>query len=168
MGILLLCDTAQFSCDYGHWNNIRMDVLYASLLYLENRLILYERNMVLIDRKTKLKYYSELSLKDINAIKSILRHKTGMVDVFCFNDIVNNYGHDMIDDFIRFDIGGLWSIMSKKDDTGYYSPGNSLDILILLKKLEMYIIDPDLQRDIVQIKKVFNHSVATRKNVQLL
>lgn len=168
MGILLLLDTAQFSCEYGYWNNIRMEIVYASLLYLENRLILYETNMVLIDNKTKLKYYSELSLKDINAIKNILRHKTGMVDAFCFNDIVNNYGNDMINDFIRFDIGGLWSLMSKSDDIGYYSPGNSLDIIILLKRLEMYITEPVLQKDIVQIKKVFNHSVATRKPVQLL
>lgn len=159
MGVLFLCDTAEYSCAYGSWNIVRMGLLNASFIYLENKLRLHDIG----DNSGNL-----LWPNDYSAIQKFLNKKEKMKDVDIFIEIVESHGHSMINMFIQFGIGGLWTVMNKQDDTGYYSPGNSLDILILFKKVEPFVENKNVKERINGMTKLFGHSVASRRCITIM
>jgi hypothetical protein len=87
------------------------------------------------------------------------------------NDCHSTY--NIIDSLNYFGLVGLYALCYKSDCDGFYSPGNSLDICILLDKLketfERYIIDDDEYRSIYNseygVYSVFDTSYKTLHNV---
>jgi hypothetical protein len=158
MGVLFLCDTAEYSCAYGSWNKVRMELLNASFRYLEKKLTIRDKadDGIL------------LNPSGYGAIETFLMEKDKMKDVDIFIEIIDSCGHTMINHFIEFGIGGLWAIMNKQDDTGCYSPGNSLDILMLFKNVEPFIDDNIVRDRIKCMKKLFKHSVASRRFIRII
>ena len=151
MGVLFICDTAEYSCAYGSWNNIRMGLLSASLRYLQHLV----RG---VDASDPTAY---------KAIQLILNEKYKMTDVDRFIEIVDSHGHDMVDGMNYLNIGGLWVIMNKRDDEGYYTPGNALDILILIKQVKSFVDKKDIKERLYSVKKVLNHSVVTKQYIKI-
>ena len=37
MGVLFICDTFDYSCAYGSWNNVRMELFRATMRFLESK-----------------------------------------------------------------------------------------------------------------------------------
>ena len=150
MGVMFLCDTVEYTCAYSSWNKIRMGLLHASMDFLQGLILVPGHNDDAILAKN---------------MQLLLNEREKMTDVDQFNRIVHEYNHNMIDLLIRMELGGLYALMHKQDDTGYYSPGNALDILILLKKVGARIPDKGVRERIPSIKKLLKHSVATRKPI---
>jgi hypothetical protein len=107
-----------------------------------------------------------LSSKEIDDINNLSTADLGDVDKFV--TYVDKHGHDLVNLFIRFDIGGIWAIMNKQDDIGYYSPGNALDILIMIKNVTEHLDDENVQERIHSISKVLIHSGKTWKPIQII
>ena len=101
------------------------------------------------------------------AIQLILNEKYKMTDVDRFIEIVDSHGHDMVDGMNYLNIGGLWVIMNKRDDEGYYTPGNALDILILIKQVKSFVDKKDIKERLYSVKKVLNHSVVTKQYIKI-
>ena len=148
MGVLFICDTKEYSCSYGSWSIVRMGLLRACLRYLA------------------LNGPEGLSSKEIDDINNLSTADLGDVDKFV--TYVDKHGHDLVNLFIRFDIGGIWAIMNKQDDIGYYSPGNALDILIMIKNVTEHLDDENVKERIHSISKVLIHSGKTWKPIQII
>jgi len=69
--------------------------------------------------------------------------------------------------FIYFELGGVYALLNKSDDDGYYTVGNSLDIVDAMEISEAYILYDDVKSRYDTIKKVFEESVLTRKVVSV-
>jgi hypothetical protein len=160
MGVLFICDTAEYSCAYGSWNNIRMGLLSASLQYVRH----LERG---IDASDTIIDSEKSDPTAYKAIQLILKEKDQMTDVDKFIKIVDKHGHNMVDGMNYLNIGGLWAIMNKRDDEGNYTPGNALDILVLIKHVESFVEKKDIRQRLHQVKKVLNHSVTTRQYIKI-
>lgn len=173
MGVLFLCDTAEYSCAYGSWNIIRMELLYASIRYLENKIVLHNTQVnSLLDQEhqppNQIKKKDLIDTREYDEIQKILIKIKKTTDLDDFIDIVSSQGHDIEDFFIQHNLGGLWAIMNKNDDRGCYSPGNALDIVMLFKYVYDFIENKNVQERIPQLKRLFIHSMSSRQFIRII
>ena len=73
-----------------------------------------------------------------------------------------------INQFIELDIYGLYALLNKADDHGFYSPGNSKDILMLFKRVKSFILGEDVQQSISQIRRMFRESVRKNHHITIM
>jgi hypothetical protein len=152
MGVLFKCGNVDYSCAYSNWNIVRVEMINASFRYFENMLKINGDEM---PPQNKKEY-------DTNAILKILGEKENMLGVDAFNSIIDEKYRVFINYYIYFDMGGLCALINKPDDSGLYSPGNSLDILILFNKLESFIENAQVKERLVSLKKLFENSVTEK------
>lgn len=132
MGVDFCCGSKTFGCSYSGWNSIRNDIIIATFRYLEAVLNTMEKNEMqedddpnrnVLNLNELLQYYN-----DMKRIKSdkLIEHVSNMrlIDV---------------NRLILFDVGGLFALCNKSDCDGYYSVGNSYDIVNLLKIIKPYM-----------------------------
>ncbi len=74
---------------------------------------------------------------------------------------------DFQNTFIYFELGGVYALLNKSDSDGYYTVGNSLDIVDTMELIEPYIIYDDVKSRYNSVKKVFNESVMARRVVTI-
>jgi len=92
-------------------------------------------------------------------ICEILEHEVGLTKgVDEFLEIMTE-NRKLINHFIALDIYGLYALTNKADDCGYYSPGNSKDILMLFKRVKPFIMDENVEQRVSQIRRMFRESV---------
>ena len=143
MGVLFMCIDTDYSCAYGSWNIVRKEMLCATMRYLESRVDVTDQEKMLHNKM----------------ICEILEHKVELTKgVDEFLEVMTN-NRKLINHFIAFDIYGLYALTNKADDCGYYSPGNSKDILMLFKRVKPFILSEDVQQRISQIRRMFRESV---------
>ena len=131
MGVDFYCNDKTFSCSYGNWNIRRMAILKATYNYLIYTISNYKNED-----------YSEEELKD-----QIERHLIIINEIF-ENGLVQNIDkflhnvyskrHFSLDTIIKYGAGGIYALLNKSDCEGHYSPGNCLDICILLDLIKEY------------------------------
>lgn len=125
MGVDFYCNDKTFSCSYGNWNIRRMAILKATYNYLIYTISnLQDENY----SEEELEYRIETHLTIINEI-----FENGLVkniNIFLYN--VYNKRHFSLDTIIKYGAGGIYALLNKNDCEGHYSPGNCLDICILL------------------------------------
>jgi len=143
MGVLFQCIDTDYSCAYGSWNIVRKEMLCATMRYLESK----------VDVTDTEKMYHNKMICEILGRKVDL---TKGVDEFLEEMIIHS---KFINHFIALDIYGLYALINKADDSGYYSPGNSKDILMLFKRVKPFIVDENVLQRITQIRKMFRESV---------
>ena len=136
MGIDLYCDKQYFYSSYSIWNLIRTTILSATLHYLRDELKQY------IKDNSNDQFQNNNIIKNLNEMidfndEYLLVNKELSINLF-LSSIVN------LDDLIQFDIYGIYALCNKSDCEGFYSPGNSLDICILLDIIKPYIKDSDI------------------------
>jgi hypothetical protein len=146
MGVDFYCGETTFGCSYGRWNNIREDVIQATLEYIKEKFktdkelygSLTENDVKWIGKGSI--YYSYMD--DINEmIRQIESYKYNarffsepeLLKPF-LSVTIDNYS--FIDALIYFDIGGLFVLCNKSDCDGLYSVGNSMDICKLFNLIE--------------------------------
>ena len=145
MGVCFCCSDSEYSCSYGNWHKIREELSKATILYLE-----YKKK-VLPDTNTYL-------LENIDKILDIKKETpTYFGHIFFIFD--NN--PDCKNILISLGVSGIYDLCNKSDDDGYYSVGNSHDILQMIANVR-----PFLQNNgehLEYIMKVFQKSVEQKE-----
>jgi hypothetical protein len=139
MGVDIKCNDKGFGCGYGTWNDIRIQIIKATFIYLEKKFEEDLQNPLHLDERDDDNYYGEGSyyyytMNHLKKFMSIIRQNMEINNVIrtCYN---MNY----IDSLNYFGVGGLFALCNKNDCDGYYSPGNSYDICNLLTKIEAFM-----------------------------
>jgi len=152
MGITIQCESLQYSCGYSFWNTVREEIAKAAIEHLR-----VNHNKMEEAGETDSYNYRQLS----NVIEYADENNCGTIPDFMY--LLENM--DFLNTLIYYNLGGVYSIINKSDDTGYYTAGNSLDIVQTIDIVSEYIEYSDVRAAIPNIKKVFDHSVEKRKMV---
>lgn len=153
MDITIVCDDIDFRCSYSYWNKIRTNIIKASIDYISNKFIrdkyLYtttdvddekyigigsyydyykgniENMITVINEGNKMNfYYVNMDMQLDNTIKNFMKQTVEFKNLSSLN---------------YFELGGLFALCNLSDFEGYYTPGNSLDICLLLDKIKFYM-----------------------------
>jgi hypothetical protein len=192
MGIDLVCLQEDFSTSYSSWNVFRMKLAELCMKYIEdlanNQLnvspdgVVYAmtdreiiRERVIIEARTIVQIWNDivedkknLSLEPeeegIDAFQAIVNKRNKELNI---NDYLRLFsGHT--DYLINIKLKGIVSLLNKSDCEGYYSVGDSYDIVLMLDIISKRTdIDPQFMEIINSLKKVFQTSVSKKKNVTI-
>jgi hypothetical protein len=139
MGIDINCNDKHFGCGYGTWNDVRIQIIKATFIYLEKKFEEDLQNPLHLDERDDDNYYGEGS-----SYYYTMNHLIKFMSIIRKNMEINNvirtcYNMNYIDSLNYFGVGGLFALCNKNDCDGYYSPGNSYDICELLTKIERFM-----------------------------
>uniref|UniRef100_A0A6C0D9Z0 Uncharacterized protein n=1 Tax=viral metagenome TaxID=1070528 RepID=A0A6C0D9Z0_9ZZZZ len=154
MGIILKMKDEQIEikCSYDYWLKFKIDIIKATVKYIEELLIL---------KKT-------IFNDDLNYIINLYYIQAGNGEpMFSINKFINNMRLEHVDTLIYFGLGGVYSLLNKTDCDGYYSVGNSLDILHTLKKIRYDFPNNDYIPFLDQLISFFNISYEKQKMVNI-
>jgi hypothetical protein len=169
MGVSITCDEESFSCSYSTWNTIRTNIIEKTLDYLNNHFSLNEceDSNELIDRKNIIIFFENILSKNDEKQNKIIFNINVMCNLQPIDSFIQNINFNIINALIYFNIGGLYSLCYKSDCEGYYSVGNSYDILNLITLIKPCINKEDnyLYHNIVDIEKIFQESIKKNKIV---
>jgi hypothetical protein len=152
MGICINCEGSLFSCGYSHWNTIREEIANAAIAYLR------EEHAKMEDANETDSYnYQQLS----RILDYVDEYNCGTISDFMY--LFENA--DFLNTFIYYHLGGVFALLNKSDDNGYYTAGNSLDICETIDIVFDHIQYEDIKAGIPAVKSVFEKSVNERKCV---
>jgi hypothetical protein len=152
MGVLFICVEKEYSCAYGSWNIVRNEMATATMRYLES----------LVDITNAEKMHENKLICDILTQKENL---TKGVDEFLETMYQNKR---FINQFIELNIYGLYALLNKADDHGFYSPGNSKDIILLIRKIKPFIEVENVLERIPGIRKMLRESVKKNHHITIM
>ena len=162
MGVDFYCDKQEFSCSYGRWDIIRITILNATFNYIKDEI----NNIGATLNNNDIYNYYVYKLKDLIKLNEDYKNNTEI------GELSVNYFISSIDDveqFIYFNILGIYVLCNKSDSDGYYSPGNSLDIICLLDLIKQYLINSEVYSCIYvnenSVYNLFNESLQKKINV---
>lgn len=152
MGIDLFCNEFRFETSYSHWNIIRETIITTTFDYIIDKFKKDEELYKDIDDDDDENYIGEGSTyycykqKIINMHTSLYKFNITNTNIlnqkaYLLENILNFITTDIsyIDALIYFDIGGLYALCNKNDCQGFYSSGNSKDIIQLFDLIEPFI-----------------------------
>jgi hypothetical protein len=158
MGIQLLCNGESYSCKYVDWIVFREEIANAAIRYLRT---IYNE---MTDRPEQ-PDTDEPQQEDQTRIEKILEYVEVNNCATIPDFIVLLSDVEFLNFFIYFELGGVFALLHKNDDEGYYTVGNSLDIEDTMELIEPHIIYDDVKNRYNSIKKVFQESVMSRRIV---
>ena len=155
MGVDLLCDGCSYYSAYHNWDKMRMELLRATVKYLETSDINLRR---LNNHTEQVPYY--------DIVDGFLAHKDDLTDIGVFmqmSEKVNDFDNTLI----YFDVYGLHALLNKSYCNGVYSPGNAMDICKLIELVGPHVAETS-QEQLVLVKQLFDTSVTTKSNIYLM
>ena len=155
MGVDFLCDDFSYSCQYSSWDKMRMELLRATVKYLETSDIPLKR---LNNHTEQVPYY--------DIIDGFLSHKNDLTGVNVFMQM-SLLVKDFDNTLIYFDVYGLLALLKKSDCDGVYSPGNAMDICKLIELVGPHVGE-DFQEQLISVTKLFSTSLTTKSNIYLM
>jgi len=190
MGIQLISSGEDFHTSYSSWNAFRMKfaelcmkfiedlanhklkksddgIVYAMTdreivrerVIIEARKIVQEWNDIVEDKKN---LSMEPEEEGIDAFQAIVNKRFKELNI---NDYLKVYTLH-INYLINIGIYGIVSLLNKEDTEGFYTVGNSIDIVLMLNIIsKMSGIEPQFMVIINGLKNVFQTSVKNKKNV---
>jgi len=190
MGIDLMCCGEDFSTSYSSWNRFRMKFAELCMKYIEdlanNQLnispdgVVYAmtdreivRERVIIEARTIVQEWNDivedkknLSLEPeeegVDDFQALVNKRNKELNI---NDYLRVFGAH-IDYLIKIKLKGIVSLLNKSDCEGFYSVGDSFDIVLMLNIISKKTdIDPSFIEIIKGLKNVFQTSVSKKKNV---
>jgi hypothetical protein len=154
MGICINCEGVMYTCGYTRWENFREEIANASIRYLQN-----EYETILLNGANE--SYLERELSELMEYIDINNCKT-------INDFTRLFSiANSLNLFIYYNMSGVFALLHKSDDDGYYTVGNAVDILQTFSLVEDYIVDTNVKEMFAQVKKVFDTSVQKQKLVSI-
>lgn len=187
MGVDFYSKEASYSCSYNNWHIVRLEVLYATLRYLKHKKeSIFQKLEELSNKNGSEKGFDEnvdITQYEYDNIcyvlDSIPQSEKILSPNFVEDEIVNMMQIDMfieacsrelrlIDYFVYFNVNGLYALLAKSDCEGYYSAGNSMDILQLL-----HLILPFIEKEVVRermkggIIRLFEDSVKNNSKIKI-
>lgn len=169
MGIDFKCGETRFGCSYGSWNTIRTDILQATFDYIECLILDDDMSK---DDKNDLKKL--LRIKNYDAVIRIKYYDAG--DTGSIISLLTSCQNiEYLNNLNYFNLGGLFALFNQSDYTGFYTPGNSLDICILLDTIKPNLKNYGSYECIYEeyafndhyLYQVFEHSHTTKTKVKI-
>jgi hypothetical protein len=189
MPFLITCAGKSFETDYSKWRMIRIRIAELCMIFIENiankklnispdgvvyamsdkeiskendiiqgRIIINQLNDIVEDKKN---LSLEPEEEGISALQAIVNERNKELNV---NDYLMIF-ECHTDYLIKIGIYGVVSLLNKGDCEGYYSVGNSFDIL---KMLNTICKNNDFDRTFIEeFREVFEASVSNGKNVSI-
>jgi hypothetical protein len=155
MGFEIVCENVSFSCGYSTWMVIREEIANASLRYLRK---VYDDMLVVNDTQTAEQTFMEQLLEYID-----LSGCETMPDFLrLFSDV------DFLNTFIYHRVSGVFALLNKSDTDGFYSVGNSMDIVETMDILREYICYDDVKAMYGRIREVFTESIRAKNLVVII
>lgn len=177
----LVCNDKLFYCSNLYWDNIRTNIIKATIDYIEDKIIkdgILDKNS---DSDSDLEIDFDFDICD----KSISEYYRHVKTIYNLKDFVKPELNKInIGNFVKlchyslysnslnyFDVSGLFCICNQ---TEYYSPGNSLDICILFDNIKQftkkygiydYIYSEELHMTCLEY--VFNESYKNLRDVKI-
>lgn len=154
MGYCINCEGIMFNCGYSFWEKFREEIALASVAYLQN-----EYDVLLANGANDSYLENQLS----QLMEHLNIHNCGTVSDFMllFSEM------DRMNIFIYYHMGGVYTLLNKSDDDGYYTIGNSIDILDTFQRIEKYISDEDVKATFPNVQKVFQSSIEKQQLVAI-
>jgi len=150
MGILFVCKKVNYSCSYGNWMEFRE---WVGDLAIQ---VLRKKRESLPQTEEDFLYRETTRLLEHCEIENVGTHSDYLRVL---------YNTDFLNLFIFYHLGGIYALLNKSDDDGYYSVGNSIDIVRSFEVIEPLIVEDDLKQRLNRVKAVFEESVRTNENV---
>lgn len=192
MGIDLICDEATFGCSYSGWHTIREFIIKSTFDYITDKFakdkelykdIANEDNEHYIGEGSQYFIYSNqinILITNLNLPNILSNFNINTFNTFNkFNGLFTkfiNLTYDNLDNkdaLIYFNIDGLYALCNKSDCEGFYSVGNSKNIIRLFDLIEpfvkkdnsvyMGIYEESFSRN--KLYDVFKKSVENKKKV---
>lgn len=153
MTIDIICADKTFSCSNIYWYKIKTNIIKASMDYLKDKFTkdqeLYTSqdtgNADYIGIGSYYDYYMNNMTELINEIGEINKSDFYYVNIDIQLDntirVFMSFASELknVSSLNYFDVGGLFSLCNQSDNEGYYTPGNALDICLLLDKIKFYM-----------------------------
>jgi len=156
MGIWLSFKNSKidFSSSYNYWNIIRISIVKSFMIYLENWININSTTFIQ-GESFDFNFHEDLKhlvtdYKNSDNIDNI------DMNILLFKNYVNA--------LTCFNFTGIYALVNKEDAEAYYSCGNAYDICNLLETIDENI-DKEHYEQIMQAKKVFQHSVDTKEPI---
>jgi len=190
MGVDFVCGELSTGCSYTSWYNFRCSIIQSTYEYIEDQ---YAKDKELYGHLTEndehwigegslyYSYVSDLLKYKETLLNANLSSNYLMSDkVAKFNQLCRNYYY--LNALNHFGLGGLFALCNQSDTEGYYTPGNSLDICMLLDRIKPFIKETTGTYDFVFTEEksldetriianpmydVFEHSYKTLTNVKI-
>ena len=158
MGIDLTCDEATFGCSYSGWHTVREFIIKATFDYIIDKFAKDKELYKDITNEDDENYIGEGShyfmySNRINILITTLNLPNPTIlsnfNMNTFNGLLTKFltltsnNLDNTDALIYFDIGGLYALCNKSDCEGFYSVGNSKDIVLLFDLIEPFVKKDD-------------------------
>lgn len=173
MGLHVYCENNKnnndIQCSYSFWNAYRTFIVKCVIAYLQNEVQKFDdlkrlnSIMDISDDETELndkynsnKYYIDSIKKLLHFYDIIISQKenphVGFLKIYCDDS------PEMINALIYFNIYGAYILCNKQDNSGFYSSGNSLDILLCFNTIKNFFsTEHILQSDIFSYDKTQFH-----------
>ena len=153
MDIHIYSNDKTFSCTYNYWHKIRTNIIKATMDYIKDKFTKDKELFISEDINDKnyigigshYNYYMNNMYEIINEINEVNKGNFYYVNMDMqldntlrvFMSFVSEFKH--LSALNYFGLGGLFALSNQSDSEGYYTPGNSLDICLLLDKIKFYM-----------------------------
>ena len=153
MGSDFICGDVTVSYDYKKWNEARFVISAACFKYFTELIARSSIDATKRDDIT-LQYHYEI----IDMLESYKDKKPKSI----IDYIAAFENYELFNTFIYFRMIGLYRLLAKSDCEGFYSPGDCLDIYIMLTNIQPYVTD-DIK--FPTLLKLFKNSFDIQENV---
>ena len=153
MGIDIYCDDKTFSCSHNYWYKIKTNIVKATIDYIKDKITKDKEAFTTEDINDEnyigvgsyYEYYMNNINEIINEINEVNKNNFYYVNMDMQLDNTIKVFMSFASEFKNlsalnyFGLGGLFALCNQSDSEGYYTPGNSLDICLLLDKIKFYM-----------------------------
>lgn len=168
MGLGIYCDILGFYSSYTRWNEIKIEIIKGTIDYIKNK---YDEDI---------KLYGDITDEDDE--NYIGEHTNYNYYIKCLLELkseINNFltqchNFEYINALKYFDVAGLLALCNQDGYEGFYTCGNSIDICLLLEKIEPFmkkyanyssIYSTDKHQHYSGLYEVFKHSAKIMKRI---
>jgi hypothetical protein len=181
MSVHLLCGNIHFNCQVSYWKTIRESISKATNLFIVD----YFKNFDLITEdpdETDMKERYSLYKKSIN--REVFKEKLSTFSIdykyaeFDAHPKLTEVGTLLVEYLKLYNyyldlltvlgVNGIYSLVNKSDVEGFYSIGNSIDIVNTMNIILEFVEDDFMKTSINECKKVFQESVQSNMVVAVL
>lgn len=153
MDINIYCDDKIFSCSDNYWHKIRTNIIKATIDYIKDKFTLDKEVFITEDINDEnyigVGSYYEYYMNNINEIIDEINEVNKINFYYVNMDMQLDNTIRVLMTFVSefkylsalnyFGLGGLFALCNQSCSECYYTPGNSLDICLLLNKINFYM-----------------------------
>jgi hypothetical protein len=158
MSIKFICnDKTIFEIPYHIWLDIKSHIITSTFEYLLDNFEINKQKYSYITDINHPNYIGQYSsyygeMMDLQYVNNEIMKSTSNNndDTITITMMVHTFLKmcnimNCVNSLYHFDVGGLHTLCSKSEHGGYYSPGNSLDVCLLLNIIKPFINNDDYE-----------------------